>query len=217
MAYGSAMGRPGEGKLIVAALSAVLFVALLVVPTASAHVEKESGPFRVELGWGVEPPLTGLDNFVQVEVADAPGAPIAVPAGALSVEVAYGASAVTLPLVPAEQPGELRADLIPTRPGTYAFHVDGTVRGRALEVGATCSEATFECVEDAAGAEFPVRDPSSGELAQRLLRESERVQQASDDADSAHSLAIVALALAAAALATAIGAVMHGRRKRGRL
>jgi hypothetical protein len=216
MAYGSAMGRPGEGKLIAAAFSAVLLAGLLVTSTASAHVAKDSGPFRVELGWGVEPPLTGLDNFVQVEVAESAGAPVAVPAGALSVEVAYGASAVTLPLVPAAAPGELRAELVPTRPGTYAFHVGGTVGGRALEVSATCSEATFECVEDASGTEFPVSDPSSGELAQRLVRESGRVRQTGDDADSARSLAVVALALAAAALATAVGVGVGARRKRGR-
>jgi hypothetical protein len=209
------MVRSGEGKAVAVACVVWLVAALLPVATASAHVEKQSGPFRVELGWGVEPPLTGLDNFVQVEVADAAGAPVAVPAGALSAEVAYGASAVTLPLVPAEEPGELRAELVPTRPGTYAFHVSGTVRGRGVAVGATCSEATFECVEDASGAEFPVKDPSSGELAQRLLRESERVRQASDDADGARSLAVVALAIAAAAIAIAVGVGLRGR-KRGR-
>lgn len=213
MAYGSAMGR--QGKLIVATC-VVLFGALLTATTAAAHVEKESGPFRVELGWGVEPPLTGLDNFVQVEVADSAGAPVAVPAGALSVEVSYGASAVTRPLVPAEEPGELRAELVPTRPGTYAFHVSGTVDGRAVEVSATCSETTFECVEDSSGAEFPVKDPSSGELAQRLLRESERVEQYRDDAGSALNRATGAFLLAAAALATAVGVGLRGRRKRGR-
>jgi hypothetical protein len=214
MAYGSAMGR--QGKLNVA-ICVTSLVALFVASTAAAHVEKESGPFRVELGWGVEPPLAGLDNFVQVELADSAGAPVAVPAGALSVEVTYGASAVTLPLVPAEAPGELRAELVPTRPGTYAFHVSGSVGGQTVAVSATCSASTFECVEDSSGAEFPVSDPSSGELAQRLVRESERVEQAGDDADSARSLAVVALALAAAALATAVGIGLRGRRKRGGL
>jgi hypothetical protein len=201
-------------RRIVIALAMLLLVSVLVSSMASAHVEKESGPFRVEFGWGVEPPLVGSDNFVQVDVVDAGGAAVPVPSGALSVEVTYGASAVTLPLVPAEEPGELRAELVPTRPGAYAFRVSGTVRGRALEVGAACSESTFECVEEASGAEFPVKDPSSGELAQRLLRESERVRQAGEDADSAHSLAVLALAFAAAALATAVGVGLRGRRKR---
>jgi hypothetical protein len=216
MPYGSAMGRPGGVKRIVAVAAVSLLAPALFTSTASAHVEKASGPFRVELGWGVEPPLTGLDNFVQVEVADAGGAPITVPAGALSVEVAYGASAVTLPLVPGEGPGELRAELVPTRPGAYSFDVSGRLRGRSLAVSASCSESTFECVEDASGAEFPVKDPSSGELAERLLRESERVREAREDADSAHSTAVAALALAAAALATAVGVGLRGRRKRGR-
>jgi hypothetical protein len=209
------MGRRRKARWIAVALSALLLCALHTT-IASAHVEKESGAFRVELGWGVEPPLAGLDNFVQVEVADSSGAPVAVPAGALSVEVTYAGSAVTLPLAPAEEPGEARAELVPTRPGIYAFDVSGSIDGSPLAVSATCSEATFECVEDAAGAEFPVKDPSRGELAQRLLRESERVQQAGEEADSAHSLAIVALALAAAALVTAIAVSVRLRRKSGR-
>jgi hypothetical protein len=215
MSYGSAMGWPGVMKRIAVVWAVSVLASGLIAPVVSAHVEKESGRFRVELGWGVEPPLVGGDNFVQVEVADSAGRPVAVPPGALAVEVTYGASAVTLPLAPAEAPGELRAELVPTRPGTYAFHVSGTVGGHSLDVAAGCSDATFECVEEASGAEFPVKDPSSGELAQRLLRESERVRQAADDADSARSIAVVALALAAAALATAVGVGLRGRRKRG--
>ena len=33
---------------------------------------------------------------------------------------------------------------------------------------ATCSEATFQCVEESYVAQFPVKDPSAGELSQRL-------------------------------------------------
>lgn len=181
---------------------------------ASAHVSKRSGPFEVELGWGVEPPLSGTENFVEVTVSDAAGAPLAVPAGALSVEVDYDANAVTLPLTPTEEPGVLEAGLTPTRPGTYAFHVSGSVHGRPLNVSAICSESSFECVEAAAGTEFPVKDPSAGELAQRLRSEADRVEQANDRADDARTLAIVALALAAVALALSIRAGL--RRGSGR-
>lgn len=195
----------------------VLAVALLAslaggVAQASAHVVKESGPFEVELGWGVEPPQASAENFVEVTVSAVHGGAVTVPAGALSVEVVYDGKAVTLPLVPTEQPGVLEAGLTPTRPGTYAFNVSGSVRGRPLDVSAACSESSFECVDAAADTEFPVKDPSAGELAQRLSSEADRLERANDRADDARTLAIVALALAALALAISVRA---GRRRRG--
>ena len=178
---------------------------------APAHVTERSGAFEVELGWGEEPPQVGADNFVEVTVADVHGNPVSVPSEALSVEVVYGDAAVTLPLAPTAVPGALEAPLTPTRPGTYRFDVSGSVGGRQLEVSATCSESTFECVDSASGAEFPVRDPSTGELAARLRSEADRVEAADDRADDARTLAIVALALAAVALALAVRAT----RRRG--
>ena len=193
-------------------LAAVLGMLLTSgVAPASAHVTEESGAFEVELGWGVEPPQAGAENFVEVGVSDSHGAAVPVPAGALSVEVVYGATAVTLPLVPTPEPGTLEARITPTRPGTYTFNVSGSVDGRPLDAGATCSESTFECVGTSAGTEFPVKDPSAGELAQRLSSEAARVEAAGEKADSARTLAIVALALAAAALAVAVWAA----RRRG--
>ncbi|HET6998250.1 MAG TPA: hypothetical protein VFI03_06635 [Solirubrobacterales bacterium] len=190
-----------------------LLLGMLAIGTTSAlgHVTERSGPFEVELGWGEEPPQVGHENFVEVLVSDARGAPVSVPPGALSVEVVYGSAALTLPLVPTAAKGSLEAKLTPTRPGTYTFHVSGTVRGQSLDASATCSEATFECVEATAGTEFPVEDPSAGELGQRLISESARLAEANDSADSARTLAIVALALAAVALAASVRAV-RGRR-----
>ena len=89
-------------------LAAVLLVSLAFgLAAAAAHVIKQSGPFEVELGWGVEPPQAGAENLVEVTVSGAGGAAVAVPAGALSVEVIYDGKAVTLPLTPTEEPGVL--------------------------------------------------------------------------------------------------------------
>ena len=193
-------------------LAAVLPVLLTCgAGVASAHVTEESGSFEVELGWGVEPPQAGAENFVEVGVSDARGAAVAVPAGALSVEVVYGGRAIALPLAPTPVPGTLEARLTPTRPGTYGFHVTGSVRGQPLDASATCSESTFECVDTAASTEFPVKDPSAGELAQRLSSEADRVEEAGNRADGARTLAMIALALAAVALAISIRAA----RRRG--
>jgi hypothetical protein len=195
-----------------------LLGALALASAAAAHVTQSSGQFEVEMGWGNEPPIASSENFVEVGVARGGGAPVAVPAGALSVEVGFGEGGVTLPLAPTDDPGSLRADLTPTRPGTYGFHVTGTVEDQMLDVRATCSETTFECVKASAGTEFPVKDPSSGELAERLAREAARVEAASNQADSAKNTATLALAAAALALglAAALSFVVAGRRKSSR-
>jgi hypothetical protein len=195
-----------------AVLAAVLSVLMMCGGApASAHVTEESGSFEVELGWGEEPPRLGAENFVEVNVADARGTAATVPAGALSVEVVYGDTALTLPLSPTTVPGRLEARLTPTRPGTYAFNVTGSVDGRPLDASATCSDSTFECVEAAGATEFPVKDPSAGDLALRLGSEADRVEKANDRADSARTLAIAALGLAAVALA---GSIWASRRRR---
>jgi hypothetical protein len=189
-------------------------VTLALSAPASAHVTKTSGQLRLSIGWGDEPPVAGSKNFVQVEVSDASGAPVAVPPGALDVQVSFGAAHVTLPLSPSERRGELRAPIVPTRPGSYALRVGGTLGGHGVRVGAACSDSTFDCVAPVSDVEFPVKDPSVGEIAQRVSRESARAENAADTADSARRVAIVAIAVAIAAIGLALALVLRDRGKR---
>ena len=188
-------------------------LALTLTPAALAHVEKRSGSYSVAMGWGNEPPVSNSENFVDVTVTDASGAPVETPAGALQVEVSFGGEATTLPLVPGDERGQLRAAIVPTRPGTYGFRVRGTIDKRAVETEATCSESTFECVTDAAAIQFPARDPAASQIAERIERESARAQSATDRADSAHTLAVIAIVVAVAALAAAVTLALRGRRR----
>src|SRR4051812_7092971 len=195
----------------------LLLMALLLAlaPSASAHVVEASGPYRVSMGWGVEPALSGSQNFVDVGLTDAAGRPVIAPARSLTVQVTFGTAVKTLPLEPSDDPGGYRAVLVPTRPGTYGFHVSGTVRGGAVDVRATCSERTFDCVEDPAALQFPAREPSAGEVARRADREVARARRAADDsADGARNLALAALVVAVAALALAVILVVRARRPR---
>ncbi len=206
------MLKAGRGGRVIVPITLLI---LVLAPGASGHVIKASGPFLVEMGWESEPPLANLDNSVNVNVSDSSGAPVEVPAGALSVEVAYGDAVVTLPLIPDQQPGRLHAQIVPARPGTYSFHVTGSVDGRTLDASATCSEATFQCVGESSDVEFPVKDPTTGEIVQRLAREGQRVEEASDEASNAKGIAIAALAVATLALgvAASVGIATRGRRK----
>jgi hypothetical protein len=180
---------------------------LMAAHAASAHETHSVKQYRLTLGWGDEPAYSGYKNSVDVDLADETGAPITdLGGGSLAVEVSFGDERLTVPLLPyGPHPGRFRASLVPTRPGTYAFHVTGLVKGQAIDVRSTCSEATFHCVTDAAELQFPVKDPSAGQLGESVARALPRAERAADDALIARRLAMAALGLAAAALAIGVG------------
>ena len=123
----------------------------------------------------------------------------------MSVEVIFGDQRVTLPLRPVRQPpGKFRAWLVPTRAGAYTFHISGTVKGEALDVSSTCSDTTFACVTDAAELQFPVKDPSPGQLADRMSRGLPRAEEAASASGTARLIAFAAIGLAAVAIAVAM-------------
>jgi hypothetical protein len=180
---------------------------LLAAASAAGHDRKQVGDVRLVIGWGDEPAFSGLKNAIEVDVADAKGQPVAEDAS-LAVDVSFGDQHVMLPLRPARgQPGRFRALLQPTRAGTYAFHITGTVKGQAIDATSTCSGTTFACVIDVADIQFPVKDPSAGQIADRMSRELARAGTATDAAGSARTMSMAALggALVAIAVAFAVG------------
>lgn len=218
-------------KLRVAwALGAVLALTALLagaaLAPASGHETRGAGDLRFVVGWGDEPPFTGLKNSVQVTVVEANGGPAVTDVGdSLKVEVSKGSAKMTLPLDPTgpSTPGDYRAWLTPTRPGAYTFRLFGSVRGQAVDESFTSSPATFDEVEDVAGIQFPAKDPSTGELATRIDREVPRMQartdsvdarlrEAADRVDTAQALGLAGAGAGALGLLGAAGALVAVRR-----
>ncbi len=173
----------------------------------AAHETQSVKQYRLTIGWGDEPAYSGYRNSVDVDVADGAGAPVTdLGGGSLAVEVSFGDERITLPLLPyGPKPGRFRAGLVPTRAGTYTFHVTGTVKGQTIDTRSTCSEATFHCVADVSDLQFPAKDPSAGQLAESIGRATPRAQRALDAATGAGRMAMAALAVAVLALLAAIG------------
>ena len=194
------------------ALGIGLAVLAFVVPV-TAHEKKVAGALDLVIGWGEEPAFTGARNSVIVTVADQHG-PLKEPAASLSVEIVFGSERMTLPLEPVfNSPHEFRAWLVPTRAGTYTFHVTGKVRGQGIDVTSTCGEKTFHCVEEASGIQFPVKDPSAGQLADRIDRAMPRAELATETAADARLLAIAAMGVSIVGLATAIFVSLRRRNR----
>jgi hypothetical protein len=208
-------------------------VALVVAPSfpATAHEHRAVGDHELTVGWLNEPAIAGFQNAVQFIAAHQDGEPVE--EAKLQVEVIFGAEdgaerTEPMPLEPAfGSPGEYRAVLIPSRPGTYTFHVFGTLEaGEEIDESFTSGEETFAEVEDPTALQFPAQDPPAGQLAERIDRVDARLgsvgdaataaaRSARDAANTARILGIVGLALAAAALALAVVVLLAARRRTG--
>jgi hypothetical protein len=199
------------GRFILIATVAAL-AAGLPLNVAFAHEVREVGDLTLVVGWSSEPAYAGFGNEVQVIVTETQGER-PVEDGELEAEVIFGdpesATRTMVTLDPAfDTPNEYLGYIIPTRPGTYSFHVTGTVGGQDIDEMFTSGPDTFNDIQNPADAEFPEQDPSRGEIAEAVERLTGRVEnQASEEESSdpialwiavgAAVLAVIAIALAA--------------------
>ena len=131
-------------RTVLAAVPLTAVLAVAGAAPASAHERRTVGAYNFAVGWGDEPAYTAFKNSVQVTVTEANGgAAVTDIADGLTVEVSKGADKVKLPIVANFRvgafgtPGDYRAWVTPTRPGSYAFHFTGTIRGQAVDASFT--------------------------------------------------------------------------------
>jgi hypothetical protein len=87
----------------------------------------------------------------------------------LQVEVTFGPASRTLELRAAwGEIGHYIADMIPTRPGDYTFHVTGMIGDTAIDETFTSADGYFSSVEPASDLMFPEPQPDVSELLQRI-------------------------------------------------
>jgi hypothetical protein len=211
---------------LVASTLAGLLIPLLASP-ANAHEAKTVGKYHFVVGFGDEPAYAGEKNSVQLILADANDKPVTDLTDTLKVAVTTGSSEpLALSMEPFFEvgefgtPGDYRAFFIPTTPGSYSFHFTGTIKGQKVDQTFRSSPQTFSDIEDPAQVQYPVKQPTGGQLATRADRETTRINealaaerdQARDDAASARTLAIIGLVVGALGLLIGIVALMRGRR-----
>ena len=192
-----------------------LVIAFVVAGAAgiSGHDRKNAGALNIVLGWSTEPAYSGSMNGVVVSLSDKTG-PLTKADGTLSVEVSFGSERITLVLEPAfNRPHEFHAALVPTRAGTYTFHVTGKINNQAIDVTSICGDKTFHCVVDSGAIQFPVKDPSAGELADRISRSAPRGDEAARTAASARTMAVAALAVSIVSVAAVLILSLRSPRK----
>jgi hypothetical protein len=178
---------------IVSIAAAVGLASLLLTVTAgpvSAHEERKAGRYMLAVGFGDEPAYAGAKNSVQMFLHDAATDKAITDLGdTLKVDITQGtggddAQKLSMSMEPDFEvgefgtPGDYRAFFIPTAPGTYTFHLTGSIKGQKVDERFASGPKTFSDVDDPAAVEFPVKDPSGTQLSARLDREVPRLNTA---------------------------------------
>ena len=143
--------------------------------------------------------VTGLEQTILVEVTH-------VPSGVKR----------NMSLHAFDEPGNYKADFIPTASGQYVFHFFGTIEGMLLDERFESGVGTFDDVQPATEIQFPESAASTRELESAVRGALESARQAQDTAlaldaaaSSAQDSASTATTLAVAGIAVgAIGIVV---------
>lgn len=193
------------------ASAGLLSLTLLGAPAALAHTEQHVGDFHVLVGWLNEPALVGLPNAVQLTITDHDEKPVTdLGADDLTVVVSTGGQdSSPLPVTPAfdldegfGNPGEYHAELIPTAPGDYSFHVTGKIHDTPADLTVASGPDTFDSIEGTSDLEFPVKQPTLTEVGTRLDRIDGRIEALQSAAPGSDALAAANAAAEAAQAAS---------------
>jgi hypothetical protein len=216
--------------------AAVLLAALAVAP-ASAHSEKKAGRYSFVVGFGTEPAYAGQPNSLQVIISrdGKPATDLAGQLDGLMAHAYYGSKAdpklenAMMPLEPHfgdgwGTPGDYRSFFVPTQAGAYTFTLKGRLGAQKVNLVIPSGPKTFGDVNDPAKTALPaVKDPTTGQLAQRLDREAARAtgamaaaaaaqRDAEDAASQARTLALGGLLVGALGLVVGGLALVRSRR-----
>jgi hypothetical protein len=137
-------------------LASVLMLALLITP-ATAHEHREVGDYAIVFGWRVEPAYAGQFNGPELFITHHDTEePVEGLEETLQLEVSFGPEGMLLPVRAVfGEPGHYTADLIPTRPGDYSFHLTGSIGDVTVAETFSSADGEFSSVEPIADIMFP--------------------------------------------------------------
>ena len=193
-------------RLGTALLLAILALPLTAVP-ALAHERRTVGPYQLVVGWLGEPAFTGQMNAIDLTVTDTTksNAPVEGLDKTLHAEITYGGLGTSLAVTFRARfglPGKYAADVMPTKDGTYTFHIFGKVGSLDLDERFESGPGRFNDVQKLTALQYPDAVPNGADILDRFAAVQSEV-------DQARVLAVAALVLA---IALPLGVLSLGRR-----
>ncbi|QLH07709.1 hypothetical protein [Nitrosopumilus ureiphilus] len=199
------------------------FIALLIsigmISPSFAHTTVEVDQYKIEVGWGIEPPVVGIRNDIVFKITE-PGETEGSFKGVTNVfknveaTAMYGGATKKIDINSDPRPGYYFSPIIPTKTGSYIMNLKGDVRGTIIDI-----KIPVEDVEPTAVLDFP---PSNSEgtadiaalknaissLQQDVSKLKSGETSVSSDGGASYDFAIFGLSIAAAAIILAIIALI---------
>ena len=199
-------------RLSILTIAFLALAAVSLLPASvMAHEEREVGNYVFEIGWAVEPAVSGTPNslFLKIENMESTEG-VAGLEETLQAEVIVGGGAQTKPLpleASGEEPGVYGSPIVPTRAGDYTFRIFGTIEDQEVDESFSSGPETFDSVEDVSELQFPDKVPSNAELSDQIAN----LDTVGGDSDTTLFLAIIGIA--AGVIGIAVGALAMAQRR----
>jgi hypothetical protein len=204
-------------KVLTLGLIGLLF-SVGFVSQSFAHTTVEVEPYKIEVGWGLEPPVIGIRNdfvFKITEPSDTPNSYKGVTNVFKNVEVTamFGGASKQIDIHSDPKVGYYFSPVIPTKTGTYTMYFKGEINGVPIDV-----QIPVEDVESTTVLDFPPTSGSSSDQDVTSLKNAisslqREVSSMKDDSESvdggaSYDFAVFGLSIAAAAIILAIIALI---------
>ena len=205
-------------KFVIFGFLAVVF-SIGMISTSFAHTTVEVDQYKIEAGWGIEPPVVGIRNdlvFKITEPGDTEGSYKGVTNVFKNVEVTamYGGATKKIDINSDPKPGYYFSPIIPTKTGSYIMDLKGEIRGTIIDI-----KIPVEDVEPTAVLDFPPTSSEGAADVAALKNSISSIQKdvsklksgetsVPSDGGTAYDFAIFGLSIAAAAIILAIIALI---------
>jgi hypothetical protein len=205
-------------KIVIFGLMALLVSVGMLTPSY-AHTTVEVEQYKIEAGWGIEPPVVGIRNdvvFKITESGETEGTYRGITSAFQNLEatVMYGGASKNLDINSDPKPGYYFSPIIPTKTGSYLMDLQGEIHGVEIDV-----QIPIEAVESTSVLDFPLTTSEGSADVSALKNAISSLQQdisklksgetnTSSNGGAAYDFAIFGLSIAAAAINLAIIALV---------
>ena len=205
-------------KIVLFGFIVLLFSIGMIMPSF-AHTTVEVEPYKIEAGWGIEPPVVGIRNDIVFKITE-PGENEGTYTGVTSVFknleaiAMYGGATKKIDINSDPRPGYYFSPIIPTKTGSYIMDLKGEIHGTPIDI-----QIPIEDVESTAVLDFPPTNSEGSADVSALKNAISSLQKdvsklksgetsITSNEGTSYDFAIFSLSIAAAAIILAIIALI---------
>lgn len=190
-----------------ATLGVIILTLTFSATVADAHERRTVGSYQLVVGFLTEPGYSGQPNGLDLRVTDTrTSQPVEGLEKTLRAEVSFGGLAAFPLTVTARfgQAGAYGGQFVPTKPGTYIFHISGKIGTQDIDERFESGPNRFNDIEGLGALQYPDKVPGGSDLGKALA----------DLRSENDQLRLLMIAGVAVAIVIAVGVpIVLGRRR----